>query len=93
MKENGIENFTFQILEICNKEKLDERERYWIKFFNSYIKSPNSNGYNMNEGGWENYTSSKAIPIEQYDLLGNLIAEFPSTGIASKITGVNLRSI
>lgn len=89
----GIENFSFQIIELCEKKQLDEREKYWIAYFNSYVKSENSNGYNMNEGGWENYTSSKAIPIEQYDLQGNFIAEYPSTGVASQQTGIALRSI
>ena len=93
IKQDGIENFSFQIIELCEKDQLDEKEKYWIAHFNSYIKSENSNGYNMNEGGWENYTSSKAIPIEQYDLQGNFIAEYPSTTIASQQTGIELRSI
>lgn len=93
INKQGIENFSFQILEQCNKESLDEREKYWIQFYNSYTNAPNSNGYNMNEGGWKNYTSPKAIVIEQYDLDGNFIAEYPSSTIASEITGVDLRSI
>lgn len=33
MKEKGAENFTFELLEEVNKDKLLERESYWIKFY------------------------------------------------------------
>ena len=42
----GKENFSISLLEECNVEDLDERERYWIKFYNSY-----ENGYNETIGG------------------------------------------
>lgn len=35
MWENGLENYTFQIVEICGKDKLTEREKFYIDFFNS----------------------------------------------------------
>lgn len=35
MWENGLENYTFQIVEICEKDKLTEREKFYIDFFNS----------------------------------------------------------
>lgn len=46
MKEYGIENFTFEILEECSKEKLNEREKYWIAFYET-----NTYGYNIKSGG------------------------------------------
>ena len=33
MKEVGIENFSFEIIEECPKEKLDELEDYWQNYF------------------------------------------------------------
>lgn len=42
----GIENFIFSIIEECPIEKLDEREIYWIDFYDSY-----HNGYNCSIGG------------------------------------------
>lgn len=42
----GIENFSFEILELCQKEKLDNREIYFITKFNTYC-----NGYNQTCGG------------------------------------------
>ena len=31
----GIEQFCFEVIEVCQEEKLLERERYWIQFYNS----------------------------------------------------------
>lgn len=42
----GIENFEFSIIEECPVEQLDEREIYWINFYDSY-----HNGYNCSIGG------------------------------------------
>lgn len=46
IKEDGIQNFTFELLEEVPKDKLNEREKYWIKFFQS-----DTFGYNENRGG------------------------------------------
>lgn len=46
MRADGPENFTFEILEYCEPEKLDEREKYWIAQYDSYY-----NGYNRTPGG------------------------------------------
>lgn len=37
----GINNFTYEIIELCEKHFLLEREQYWIESFDSY-----KNGYN-----------------------------------------------
>lgn len=49
LKVIGEENFIFTILEECKSEELDEKEKYWIKFYNS-VKE----GYNLIYGG-QNY--------------------------------------
>lgn len=46
MGEEGIWNFTFELLEQCSKEKLNEREKYYIEFYQS-----NTYGYNKTAGG------------------------------------------
>lgn len=46
LQQYGEEAFDFKILEECLPEQLDEREKYWIKHFDSY-----HNGYNLTEGG------------------------------------------
>ena len=35
MQEIGVENFTFELIEECPKDKLDEREDYWQEFFDA----------------------------------------------------------
>lgn len=42
----GIENFEFSVIEECSKEELNEKERYWISYYDSY-----NNGYNQTTGG------------------------------------------
>ena len=39
----GIENFSFQILELCEEEQLNEREVYYIEKYNAYEDGLNSN--------------------------------------------------
>lgn len=50
INENGVplklENLTFEILELCSTEELDDREIYWIKYYDSY-----NNGFNKTSGG------------------------------------------
>lgn len=46
IKKYGIDNFTFEIIEECDQSLLDEKEIYWIKYYNSYKE-----GYNLTPGG------------------------------------------
>jgi group I intron endonuclease len=46
-RKYGIDNFSFEIIEECAPEQLDDREIYWIKQLNSLAP----NGYNILEGG------------------------------------------
>lgn len=46
MRKYGIEHFTIEAIEECKEELLNEREVYWIKYYDSF-----HNGYNMNPGG------------------------------------------
>lgn len=46
MRELGRENFYIEVLEECSVEKLEEKEKYWIEYYNSFY-----NGYNGTKGG------------------------------------------
>lgn len=46
MNEIGIEHFRIEVIEKCNEQELDEREKYWIRYYNSQKE-----GYNMTIGG------------------------------------------
>lgn len=45
MKREGIDNFTFEILEECTPANLNEKEAFYIGLYNSY-----NYGYNSNKG-------------------------------------------
>lgn len=47
MNKYGIDNFSFEIVERCEKSELSNREKYWISYYNSM--SPG--GYNLTKGG------------------------------------------
>ena len=49
------ENFSFEILEECSKEELDEKEDYYIYKYNSI-----ENGYNLIKGGQNNIGESNS---------------------------------
>ena len=74
IKQYGIENFKFEILEECLKEELNSKEQYWIKYYNSYIGWENSAGYNKTIGG---NGLSKANPTQIVQLWkeGHTIAD------------------
>jgi len=46
IKKYGLENHIFEIIEECIEELLDEREIYWINFYNSVTE-----GLNLKYGG------------------------------------------
>ena len=45
-RKYGIDNFNFEIIEECKIEELNQREMYWIEFYNTFFK-----GYNQTLGG------------------------------------------
>ena len=47
----GLDNFSFEIIEECSIEELNDKEQFYIKSYNSYINFNNSNGYNLTLGG------------------------------------------
>ena len=46
MRKYGLANFSFEVLEECNREQLNEKEIFYISQYNAYGK-----GYNQNAGG------------------------------------------
>jgi group I intron endonuclease len=46
IQKYGINNFTYEIIEECSIEELNERETYWITTLETHLT-----GYNCNTGG------------------------------------------
>lgn len=69
-RKYGIDNFSFEILEECAVSELNEKEIYYISFYNSYFQ-----GYNATTGGQGTMNGVSKISKEQllkiYDLLLN----------------------
>ncbi len=93
----GEDNFEFSELEQCPLELLDEREIYWIKYYDSQNQE---HGYNLADGGLgcrgykhtdEEIAKMRMIqnpePILQIDLNGNILNEFVSAGEAGDYLG------
>ena len=47
IKEYGWNNFLYEVLEVCPRDKLNEREIFWIAQYNCIVP----NGYNKTRGG------------------------------------------
>ena len=54
----GIDNFSIEEIEYCEDLMANEREKYWIKYYNS-----NNIGYNNSSGG-ENNSVKQIITID-----------------------------
>lgn len=46
IEKEGVENFSFEIVEECSLEELNEKEIYYINYYDTYY-----NGYNRSLGG------------------------------------------
>lgn len=45
MQEYGLDSFSFELLLECTAKELNEKEKYFIRLYNS-----DATGYNMNKG-------------------------------------------
>ena len=52
IRKYGKENFTWEIIDRANdKDELNEKERFWIDHYHTFVHFENCNGYNMTIGG------------------------------------------
>ena len=59
MIKYGLDNFTFELMEQCSIDKLNERENYWIEFYKSCDYGLNGNK------GIRSHSSREAPPPEK----------------------------
>lgn len=50
IRKYGLDNFKFEVIEECKIEELDEREIYWISFYQTFPPDLGK-GYNLTKGG------------------------------------------
>lgn len=70
LRKYGVDNFSFVILEECDKSLLNKQEEYWIAFYNSYEQ-----GYNETPGGNQQevtaWISKELVDIIKQNLLNS----------------------
>ena len=72
MKSDGIDNFKFEIIEQVDNLLLNEREKYWIKQYNSLAP----NGYNLTVGGQGTLGFSRPQSQEERNKKGNSVKKY-----------------
>lgn len=85
LKQYGISNFIFEILELCQQDELLSKEKKWIKYYGTF-----QNGYNLNDGG-DNHEYAINITKKKifcYDLNGNFIQSYESLSQAERDTKI-----
>lgn len=85
----GLDNFSFEVIEECSVEELNEKEQFYIKKYNSYIDFPNSNGYNLTLGG----DGTQKVTKEQISNIVKLWDEGKTTGEIMDILHVEKHAI
>lgn len=82
-KKYGIDNFTFEEIEKVPDQLLDEREKYWIQYYDSYI-----NGYNLTLGG-------RSVQLYDWDIseIISLYHQYKSARKVAKIIGCDHNTI
>jgi len=77
IRKYGINNFIWEVIDEANtQEELNEKEIYWIKYYNSI-----ENGYNIQPGGLRSDSDKFALscgsrPFYVYKVNGDFIGEF-----------------
>ena len=59
IKKYGKSNFTVEVIEEIDSTNLNDRERYWIRYYDSY-----NNGYNSTKGGQDGIKLFKNLDTE-----------------------------
>lgn len=66
MRKYGKNNFFIEMIEECSIKEVDEREKYWIKYYNTYY-----DGYNATLGGDGTTYIDHNTVIQKYSELKN----------------------
>lgn len=64
LREYGLENFEFSIIEYCKDEEWQKREEYWILYYNSF----KGKGYNESKGG-DGVAIESILQLEVNDII------------------------
>jgi len=82
-RKYGSDNFSFEILEECDKATLNDREMYWIAFYDTF-----KNGYNQTAGGYQSIRQIKLTDSDVESIRFKLINTTESIKDIAKEFGV-----
>ena len=93
----GEDKFDFEIVEECPEERLYEREKYWIDYYNCCVLDSRDGGYNLTRGG-EEYRSeenpwARLTMIQVNEIIDKLINTKISIQALAKEYGVHYNTI
>lgn len=88
MNKYGIEHFSIELIEECLVEQSEEREIYWISFYNTCF----GEGYNATQGGDGKHYVDYDLIVENYFKIGTLVGVNQATGYAYKTIRKALKS-
>lgn len=66
-KKYGLDNFSFEIIEECQESDLNDREIYWIDYYDTF-----KNGYNQTVGGSGTRKYNPQDVIDTYNVSKNM---------------------
>lgn len=81
IQKYGKDNFILEIVELCEREKLNEKEAYYADLYKSYVP----NGYNINKCGETFHNPQNDKEISCYNIItGQLIKTYSSAHEAER---------
>lgn len=83
IRKYGLDNFNFDIIDICEQSQLDKQECFWIDYYQSYMNG----NYNISLGG--SNRSHIGRPVQAFDMKGNLIKEYCNAATAAREVGIS----
>ena len=85
IRKYGKENFTVEQIDVArNRDELDQKEIYWIEYYNSL--SPN--GYNLHTGGLHHEVSDETREKQRLSHLGYRLGEKASEETRKKMSEI-----
>ena len=90
IKKYGKENFTRTILEECDNQFLNEREKYWINYFDS---TNHDIGYNVAEGGKGHSKYSNEEIVKAYTDFGSITKASEAIGMSREQMSIRLQAM
>lgn len=87
MRKHGLNNFSFEVVEECPAEELNDKEIFYIALYDTY-----NQGYNQTEGG-NSHPHYKLTPDDITAILHRLKTTSDNTRIIAKDFGVGFSTI